>query len=437
MKTIINTFQAIIVIACILILSAIECRGANVIQPQRCAAVGFSIGSKGYIGTGFGYTNQTINYKKDFWEYNPATNSWTQKADFGGGVRMYATGFSLGNKGYIGTGQYGNTLFNDFWEYDPLMNTWVRKADFGGVPRKCATGFSISSELINKGYIGTGLVFGSILINLQDFWEYDPMANNWIQKNDFPGVPRYAAVGFGIGEKGYLGTGINYLSSSEYTFYKDFYEYDPRLNLWTRKADLGGTIRAFAVGFSIDGNGYIGTGSTNGTLLNDFWEYASTEDTWIQKASFGGTKRSAAVGFSIGTKGYIGTGLIAAYTCVKDFWEYDQVTDLWTQKTDYGNKRKGPLKDGIITDENDQAGNSELIVYPNPSSSTFNFRLTTMNTESVTIQIFDMVGRLVEEYKSLSPEDILTIGENLNTGIYIAVVTQGEYRKSVKINKVK
>ena len=42
---------------------------------------------------------------KDFWEYDPATNTWTQKADFGGTTRSVAVGFSIGSKGYIGTGR--------------------------------------------------------------------------------------------------------------------------------------------------------------------------------------------------------------------------------------------------------------------------------------------------------------------------------------------
>ena len=41
---------------------------------------------------------------KDFWEYDPVGNTWTQKADFGGTARYAAVGFSIGNKGYIGTG---------------------------------------------------------------------------------------------------------------------------------------------------------------------------------------------------------------------------------------------------------------------------------------------------------------------------------------------
>jgi hypothetical protein len=58
----------------------------NVPEPTpRSGAVGFSIGYKGYIGTGL-HPNDYSNLK-DFWEYNPAANTWTQKADFGGTAR--------------------------------------------------------------------------------------------------------------------------------------------------------------------------------------------------------------------------------------------------------------------------------------------------------------------------------------------------------------
>src|SRR5436190_5359444 len=83
----------------------------------RTNAVAFSIGSKGYIGTGF---DANFAFLKDFWEYDPATDSWTQKADFGGTARANAVAFSIGTKGYIGTGSEGSPPFlKDFWEYDP------------------------------------------------------------------------------------------------------------------------------------------------------------------------------------------------------------------------------------------------------------------------------------------------------------------------------
>jgi N-acetylneuraminic acid mutarotase len=68
----------------------------------RRSAVSFSIGNKGYMGTG--YSPATSSYKDDFWEYDPATNAWTQKANLGGRPRNGAVGFAIGNKGYIGTG---------------------------------------------------------------------------------------------------------------------------------------------------------------------------------------------------------------------------------------------------------------------------------------------------------------------------------------------
>jgi hypothetical protein len=40
---------------------------------------------------------------------------------------------------------------------------------------------------------------------------------------------------------------------------------------WTQKDDFGGTVRSNAVGFSIGGKGYIGTGS-DGSFCKDFWE---------------------------------------------------------------------------------------------------------------------------------------------------------------------
>src|SRR5207245_4964031 len=100
----------------------------------------------------------------------PSTDAWTQKADFGGLPRQHAAGFSIGTKGYIGTGDThiddtGDT--KDFWEYDPVTDTWTRKANFG-TARGSAVGFSIGS----KGYIGTGSENNITLYN--DFWEYDP-----------------------------------------------------------------------------------------------------------------------------------------------------------------------------------------------------------------------------------------------------------------------
>jgi N-acetylneuraminic acid mutarotase len=77
---------------------------------------------------------------------------WTQKADFAGGNRIFAIGFSIGNKGYIGTGGDGYSFYKDFWEYNPAVNSWTKKADVPYGIRIGAIGFSIGT----KGYIGAG-----------------------------------------------------------------------------------------------------------------------------------------------------------------------------------------------------------------------------------------------------------------------------------------
>lgn len=273
----------------------------------------FSIGTKIYLGIGQRTVNDTT-LRKDFWEYDTETDVWTRKADFAGGFRTEAVGFSIGSKGYIGTGWDGANLKNDFWEYDPNTNIWTQKLNFGGLPRENAVGFSIGS----KGYIGTGETNSG---SANDFWEYDPNANTWTQKANFGGITRYAAVGFSIGSKGYVGTGYPQL--------KDFWEFTPAgsgLGTWSQKADFGGEGRAFAVGFSIGTKGYIGTG--NNDPKNEFWEYDQVSNLWSKKANVGGKDKSAACGCAVGNKGYIGAGYEdTGLPLLDELWTYNTIPE--------------------------------------------------------------------------------------------------------------
>jgi hypothetical protein len=73
-----------------------------------------------------------------------APNTWTQKANVGATLRQGAVGFSIGAKGYLGTGAISSSNFSsDFWEYDTTNNAWTQKANLGGAGRWQAFGFSI------------------------------------------------------------------------------------------------------------------------------------------------------------------------------------------------------------------------------------------------------------------------------------------------------
>jgi N-acetylneuraminic acid mutarotase len=235
--------------------------------------VGFSIGNKGYFGTGMNTSFQGTNV---FYEYDPSNNMWTQKANLPSSGRAAATGFSIGNKGYLGWGWAGGNPFNNFFEYDPSANTWTSKATFAGGGRYGASGFSVNG----KGYLCCGYNGNNFL---QDLWEYDPGANAWTQRANLTGPVRFLAVGFSIGTKGFIATG----ESSFGVYLNDCWEYDIFTNSWTQRASVGGPPRRGATGFSIGNFGYIGTGYTQDSppYKNDFWEYQPDSSISIHEFS--------------------------------------------------------------------------------------------------------------------------------------------------------
>lgn len=271
----------------------------------RIKAVGFSIGNKGYIGTG---QTSASSYLKDFWEYDPC-NAWIRRADFPGTARTGAVGFSIGNKGYIGTGDDGSGSYEkDFWEYDPSSNTWTQKADFGGIGRRFAFAFSIG----NKGYIGTGDSNSGLT---SDFWEYDPVTDTWTQVASLPAAGRKYAGGFVVNGNAYVGCGTPGPLN-------DFWEFNPLSNSWTQKTDYPGMGPEATTSFILGNLGYMGLGDNYTSFGTDLWQYDHVNDSWTQMANFTGTARETAVGFSICGKGYVGTGGQGFSLFVDEFWEY-------------------------------------------------------------------------------------------------------------------
>lgn len=288
---------------------------------NRTEAASFSAGGKGYFVTGLQGTPAGGTAPLDLWAYDPSNNTWTQKADFKGAPRRGAVGFAIAGKGYVGTGNAGSLDFlKDFWQYDPATNSWTKKKDIKGEVRTNAVGFSIG----NRGYIATGENTKAHYLN--DLWEYNPENDTWSQKANLPGAANTLtlAAGFSIDNKGYIGTGLQTGENNSNNYAtKKFWEYDPAENKWTQKKDFDGENRTGAVGFSIGNKGYIGTGYGSGQVyLNDFWEYDPAKDAWAKKIDFNGEGRTDSFGFSIGSKGYLGGGRGSGGGDLNDFWEY-------------------------------------------------------------------------------------------------------------------
>lgn len=233
--------------------------------PHRSTdAVSFAINGKGYVCCTFGVST-------DVWEYDPVTGKWTQKADTPENysqAKYSRVAFSIGNYGYLFAGNdlYPGSPGNNFFQYDPETDTWTEKAT---CPVNRIT-FMVGFSLKGKGYIGTGHVRFSDEDN--QFWEYDPELDQWSRIADFPSVPRTGAVGFNTGNYGYVGSGQKHEEISEGTrTASDFWRYDPESGAWEQVDSIRyNTSDAFA--FSINGKGYMGGGQ--GIQEGEFWEYS-------------------------------------------------------------------------------------------------------------------------------------------------------------------
>jgi N-acetylneuraminic acid mutarotase len=351
----------------------------------RYSATCFSIGTKCYTGIGIAVEGNSL---KDFWEWDQATGIWTRKADFPGNGTYGVVNFSIGTKGYVGTfGDYYSNQ-NEFWEYDPSKDTWSKKRSLpDSISISGAVGFSIGS----KGYIGTGRDINNRSYS-NKFWEWDQETDTWTQRADFAGAARQGAVGFSIGNKGYIGTGMKHVQDENiaYVRYKDFWEWDQATNVWTKKADIGGTDRFGAVGFSIGNRGYIGAGFLGqATILNDFWEWDQATNVWKQKADYEGTVGYQGVGFSAGDKGYMGLRNASEFDnsqAYNDFWEFDPSSDVTIAINSISNHSSvevypNPVKDKFIIESTDLTEKANLSIFNSNGSKVMERQIPEINTE--------------------------------------------------------
>lgn len=78
----------------------------------------------------------------------------------------------------------------------------------------------------------------------------------------------------------------------------------------------------------------------------------------------------------------------------------------------------------------------KAVAYPNPYRNTFSIDIDTNNTADVTVKVFDMLGRLIEN-KEVSFENLKTtsFGNGYPTGVYNVVVTQDNHSKTLRVVK--
>ena len=192
--------------------------------------------------------------------------------------------------------------------------TWIRKADFPNGGRIYALAFGMGS----KGYFGFGEPFG--FIPEKDFWEFDPDLNKWTRKADCPSCE--ANTGFVIGNTVYVG----FDNSATATASNTFHTYDPSTDSWSVKGSVPGEGISNAVSFAAAGKGYV----TNRNFAYQFLVYDPASGIWTVNNNFPVPQRTSASGFVINDELYLGGGHWDSVTYA-DLWKYSPSSDKWTQ----------------------------------------------------------------------------------------------------------
>lgn len=272
-------------------------------KKARCIYVGLG----DYVGDDHPDSKSRAILEYDFGDLVP---SWKHITDFPGSRRSGAVSFVIGNRAYIGTGK-GTVIASDWYVFYPELARdqnpgtleWrVLENKPSNIGRKGAVAFTLNG----RGYFGLGYDENGNF--LKDWWEFRPNVldatkGTWTKKADFPGLARANAVGFAIGDQGYVGTGDNILGDMEsdpptYTgeFFEDFYRYDPFNNRWfqmrdytsnkTDRVNISKKVTR-AVGFSsrADNIGYIGFG-----IVPDDPVSRAQEDIWFYRPFVAGYK---------------------------------------------------------------------------------------------------------------------------------------------------
>ncbi len=360
----------------------------------RYFGMGCSVNGKGYIGFG----NDGTNIHNDIWEYNPSTDSWTQKAVSPAQPMITPVCWVLNNLIYVGSGANSSNIYDTFFIFNPSTNSWSTcNAPFSSARYESAF-FTIN----NKGYVGTGYNSSS----LYDMWEFDPSNNTWTQMADMPSpTGERFATGFSVGSKGYIATGVDQTNTRLQTLY----EFDPSNNSWATKASLPAAGRSGPSSIGLNNYGFIiggaGGATSSSFSINDCWKFDPINNTWTAMASLPSNEaRNDHSSFSIGNDIYVvgGDRFGTPNVYLKDVWKFS------------------PFSTGINESKNE---NSFLVI--NSKSELIIQYQNNLSLQNLSCKIYSIDGKLMSNSYFISNE-ISIDKTNFSKGLYIIQINDGK-----------
>jgi len=248
--------------------------------------VTFTLNDTAYLMTGT-TAQSSPDGTADFFRYDQEGDSWVQLPDFPGSARSFSYAASYNGKGYIGFGSDGRgNYYDDLWEYDPATQEWTELASC------TCRGRNHPVFVAQAGRIFVGL--GNGPFDLNDFWSYDIASDSWSRMPSLPGPGRHHPFHFAAGGKVYAGMG-----HSGNSYYDDWFEFDPATDTWTELDQHPSGPRVAGQEFSYNGYGYIISGDGFGHQnLEDgeFWKYLHETDEWERLPDHPGNAPDGRVG---------------------------------------------------------------------------------------------------------------------------------------------
>ncbi len=249
--------------------------------------------------------------------------------------------FGIDGVGYIVAGNKTSGPTASFYSYDPDADVWTKKEDFPGTAR----GFAIGEVWDGKAYFGFG--FGSG-VRLDDFWEYDPATDAWTQLASCDCDPRIHPAMVALNGEIYLGLGGTTNGNSN-----DWWVYNIEDDNWEERERFPADPRHHPFQFTDGEYVYVGFGHGSGFISNQWYRYNTLDDTWIEVQKLPAEGRVAGTQLSYNGLGLIlsGDGDDHSNMETGEFWMYEPIFDLWTSLTPHPGESRWAPASFILNDE--------------------------------------------------------------------------------------
>jgi N-acetylneuraminic acid mutarotase len=234
------------------------------------------------------------------------------------------------------------------YEYDPATDKWTQKK---GMPRSAhhaAIATANGKLYVIGGFVppkDTQIPTGGAWEPIADVWEYDPAADSWKSLAPLP-TKRGAAVAVEVGGKIYVIGGATTVAGSKDPYFTFFGPslvlttnevFDPATNKWESRRSMS-VARNHAYAAAVNGKIYVIGGRTghafilSATNTDVVEEYTPVSDTWSAPKERMPTPRSGGAWGADGRRIYVAGGevttkeLVGAFRAVE---AYEPATNSW------------------------------------------------------------------------------------------------------------